>query len=161
MEAVERARRVGNPALSAGAFYAAAAIWPGEPQTALALIEDSLAMTRAGAFDPALGIALSLASAIRAQNGDLPGALAALDESAMQQHADRSGLGLGVTLRIAVALLAGPAKPNRPRCSLEPPRRISRPLATFTQMSGSIWTKVCSPSARRSARPPPAPRRDG
>jgi hypothetical protein len=42
METVEIARRVGNPALSAGAFYAAAAaIWPGEPQAALALIEDS------------------------------------------------------------------------------------------------------------------------
>ena len=64
-------------------------------------------MTRAGAFDPALGVALSLASAIRARNGDLPGALAALDEAAMQQHADGSRLGLGVTLRIAAALLAG------------------------------------------------------
>ncbi len=108
MEAVEIARRVGNPALSAGAFYAAAAaIWPGEPQAALALIEDSLALTRAGAFDPALGAALSLAAAVRARNGDLPGALAALDEAAMQQHADGSRLGLGVTLRIAAALLAG------------------------------------------------------
>ena len=114
MEAVEIARRVGNPALSAGAFYAAAAaIWPGEPQAALALIEDSLALTRAGAFDPALGIALSLAAAIRARNGDLPGALAALDEAAVQQHADGSRLGLGITLRIAAALLArlGQAEP--------------------------------------------------
>ena len=61
MEAVEMARRVRNPALSATAFTAAAgAIWPSEPQTALALIEDSLALTRAGAFDPGLGIALAL-----------------------------------------------------------------------------------------------------
>ena len=114
MEAVEIARRVGNPALSAGAFYAAAAaIWPGEPQAALALIEDSLALTRAGAFDPALGVALSLAAAIRARNGDLPGALAALDEAAVQQHADGGRLGLGITLQIAAALLArlGQAEP--------------------------------------------------
>ena len=62
MEAVEIARRVQNPALSAFAFYAAAgAIWLDDPQTALTLIEDSLALTRAGAFDPILGIALSLA----------------------------------------------------------------------------------------------------
>ena len=53
MEAVEVARRVRNPALSAEAFCAAAgAIWRSDPQTALTLIEDSLALTRAGAFDP-------------------------------------------------------------------------------------------------------------
>ena len=56
MEAVEAARRVQNPGLSAVAFYAAAAaIWPGDPQTALMLIEDSLALTRAGASDIILG----------------------------------------------------------------------------------------------------------
>ena len=60
MEAVEVARRVQNPALSAMAFTTAAgAIWPGEPQTALRLIEDSLALTRAGACDPILGTALT------------------------------------------------------------------------------------------------------
>ena len=114
MEAVEVARRVRNPALSASAFYAAAAaIWPGEPQAALALIEDSLALTRAGAFDPGLGVALSLAAVIRARNGDLPGALAALQEALVQQHADGSRLGLGVTLRIAAVVLArlGEAEP--------------------------------------------------
>jgi hypothetical protein len=56
MEAVEVARRVRNPALSATAFYAAAtAIWLGEPQTALKVIEDSLVLTRAGAFDSIIG----------------------------------------------------------------------------------------------------------
>ncbi len=59
MEAVEVARRVQNPGLSALAFCAAAgAIWPGDPQAALMLIEDSLALTRAGASDTILGIAL-------------------------------------------------------------------------------------------------------
>lgn len=76
MEAVEVARRVQNPGLSAWAFcVAAAAIWPDDPQTALKLIEDSL--TRAGASDVCLGMALTWAGIIRAKNGDLPGALAA------------------------------------------------------------------------------------
>ncbi len=107
MEAVEVARRVQNPMLSAMAFSAAAgAIWPGDPQTALALIEDSLALTRAGAFDPYLGIALTWAGIIRARNGDLPGALAALQEAMAQQHADGSRLLLGITLRITAVMLA-------------------------------------------------------
>ena len=106
MEAVEVARRVGNPALSAAAFSAAAgAIWPSDPQTALALIEDSLALTRAGAFDPILGAALT-AGIIRARNGDLPGARAALQEAMVQEHADGSRLMLGMTLRIAAVMLA-------------------------------------------------------
>jgi predicted ATPase/class 3 adenylate cyclase len=107
MEAVEVARRVRNPGVSANACYAAAAaIWRDEPQAALALIEDSLALTRAGAFDPGLGFSLALAAVIRARNGDLPGALAALQEAIAQQHADGNLLGQGVTLRIAALVLA-------------------------------------------------------
>jgi predicted ATPase/class 3 adenylate cyclase len=113
-EAVEIARRVRNPALSAMAFYAAAAaIWLDEPQAALALVEDSLALTRAGALDSILGFALSLAAAIRMRNGDLPGALAVLHEATAQQHGDGNRLGLGVTLQRAAAALAqlGEAEP--------------------------------------------------
>ena len=160
MEAVEIARRVRNPALSATAFYAAAAaIWRGEPQAALALIEDSLALTRAGAFDPALGFALSLAAAIRARNGDLPGALAALEEATVQQHADGNRLGLGVTLQIAAAVLArlGEAEPAAVLAGAVsahfPPRS-----SPFPKMSGSRSTKPCPSPATRSARPPTAPR---
>lgn len=40
--------------------------------------------------------ALSLAGAIRARNGDLPGALAVLREATVQQHGDGNRLGLGV-----------------------------------------------------------------
>ena len=114
MEAVEVARRVQNPALSAFAFCAAAgAIWPGDPQTALMLIEDSLALTRAGAFDPILGTALTWAGFIRAQTGDLPGALDMLQEAMAQQHADGNRLLLGMTLQIAAVALArlGEAEP--------------------------------------------------
>jgi len=79
------ARKVQNPGLSAWAFCTAAgAIWPGDPQTALRLIEDSLALTRARAFDPVLGLALTWAGFIRARTGDLPGAAAALQEAMAQ-----------------------------------------------------------------------------
>jgi hypothetical protein len=114
MEAVEVARRVQNPGLSAYAFCTAAgAIWPGDPQTALALIEDSLALTHAGAFDPVLGMALMWAGFIRARNGDLSGALAALQEAMTQQHADGNRLLLGMTLQVAVVVLVrlGEAEP--------------------------------------------------
>ena len=114
MEAVEVARRVQNPALSAMAFCTAAgAIWPGEPQAALRLIEDSLALTRAGACDAILDGALTWAGFIRAQNGDLPGALAALQEAMAQQHADGNRLVLNMTLQIAAVVLArlGEAEP--------------------------------------------------
>jgi predicted ATPase/class 3 adenylate cyclase len=114
MEAVEVARRVQNPALSAFAFATAAgAIWPVDPQTALTLIEDSLALTRAGANDPVRGIALTWAGLIRARSGDLPGALAAVQEAMARQHADGNRLGLGVTLRITAVVLArlGEAEP--------------------------------------------------
>ena len=114
MEAVEIARRVQNPGLSAMVFCTAAgAIWPGDPHTALALIEDSLALTRAGASDAFLGTALTWAGLIRARTGDLPGALAALQEAMAQQHADGNRLSLGITLRIVAVVLArlGEAEP--------------------------------------------------
>jgi hypothetical protein len=107
MQAVEIARRVHNPALSTLAFYAAAeAIWRSEPQAALQLIEDSLALTRAGAYDTMLGNALMLTAGIRARNGDLPGALAALQEATVQHHADGTRLLVGDALRIAAGMLA-------------------------------------------------------
>jgi predicted ATPase/class 3 adenylate cyclase len=114
MEAVEIARQVRNPALSATAAYTAAtAIWPDEPQTALTLIEDSLTLTRAGAMDSILGFSLSLAGAIRVRNGDLPGALTVLQEATVQLHGDGNRLGLGTTLQRAAAVLArlGEAEP--------------------------------------------------
>ena len=82
-------------------------IWLSEQKAAQALIEDSLTLTRAGAFDPILGLALSLAAAIRARNGDLPGALAVQDEATIQQHGDGNRLGLGIALQRAAAVLAG------------------------------------------------------
>ncbi len=115
LEAVEVARRVQNPALSAAAFYAAAAaIWPGDPQTALMLIEDSLALTRAGAFDAILEGALTIAGIIRARTGDLPGALAALQEAMAQSHAHGNRMMLGITLEVAAVVLArlGEAEPS-------------------------------------------------
>jgi predicted ATPase/DNA-binding XRE family transcriptional regulator len=106
IEAVGLAREVRNPALSAMAFYAAAgAVWLDEPDFALTLIEDSLALTRAGALDSILGYALSLAAAIRIRNGDLSGALSVLHEATVQQHRD-DRLGLGITLQRGATALA-------------------------------------------------------
>jgi predicted ATPase len=107
MEAVEIARRVRNPGLSAAAFCVAAeAIGRSEPQTALLLIEDSLAFGRAGANDPMLGNALMVAGSIRARNGDVPGALAALQEATLRHHADGSRTLVGRALRVAAVVLA-------------------------------------------------------
>jgi hypothetical protein len=49
---------------------------------------------------------LTLAGVIRARNGDLPGALAALQEATLQCHADGSRLLLGGALRVAAVVLA-------------------------------------------------------
>ena len=114
MEAVEVARRAQNPAILAFAFLTVAGtIWPSDPQTALVLIEDSLALTRAGASDPVLDTALMLAGVIRARNDDLPGALAVTQEAMAQQHADGNRLLLGATLQITAVVLArlGEAEP--------------------------------------------------
>jgi predicted ATPase/class 3 adenylate cyclase len=106
MDAVEAARRFPNPALSAFACYAAAAaIWIGELQTALTLVEEGLALARAGASDSVFGFALSLAGAIRARNGDVPGALAVLQEATVRLAGDGNRLGLGMTLERAAAVL--------------------------------------------------------
>jgi predicted ATPase/class 3 adenylate cyclase len=106
MDAVELAQKARYPVLSALACYAAAAaIWIGELQTALTLVEGSLALTRAGAVDSIHGFALSLAGAIRARNGDLPGALAVLQEATVQLAGDGNRLGLGMTLERAAAVL--------------------------------------------------------
>jgi predicted ATPase/DNA-binding SARP family transcriptional activator len=107
IEAVEVTRKVGNPGMSATACYAAAqALWLTDPQTARTLLEDSLVLTRAGALDSIHGFALSLAGAIRARTGDLPGALTVLHEATLQLHRDGNRLGLGVTLQRAAAVLA-------------------------------------------------------
>jgi hypothetical protein len=106
MDALETARRAGNPALSALACYvAAAAIWTRELQSALMLVEESLALARRGALDSVFGFALSLAGAIRARNGDLPGALAVLQEATGRLAGDGNRLGLGMTLERATAVL--------------------------------------------------------
>jgi hypothetical protein len=107
MQAAEIARRVRNPALSASASLAAGqAIWRSEPQAALLLIEDSLALARAGAHDGILGVALRLGAVIRSRTGDLPGALAALQEATLQCHADGTRMLLGSALRIGAVVLA-------------------------------------------------------
>jgi hypothetical protein len=70
------------------------------------LIEDSLALARAGAHDLILGNAFMLAAVIRARNGDLPGALAGRPEATLRHHADGTRLLLDDALRVAAGMLA-------------------------------------------------------
>ena len=160
MEAVEIARRVRNPALSAYASWlAAAVIWHSEPQAALLLVEDSLALTRAGADDVVHGNALVLAAVIRARNGDPPGALAALQEATLQHHADGSRVLLGLALRTAAGMLARLGEAGQPRCCPAPSPRISRrPSRPAPKTSGWRPTGPRLSPGTRSARPPTTPR---
>jgi hypothetical protein len=131
MDAVEIARRVRNPALSAYAFtIAAGVIWHNEPQVALQLIEDSLTLTRAGADDSVLGEALIVAAVIRARTGDLPGALAALQEATLHHHADGNRQHLGAALRTAAGMLARAGEAG-------PAAVLSGALATYFPASTS------------------------
>jgi hypothetical protein len=56
---------------------------------------------------------LTLAAAIRARTGDLPGVLAALQEATLQHHADGNRMLLSAALRVAAGMLArlGEAEP--------------------------------------------------
>ena len=177
MEAVEVARRVQNPALSAFAFLAAAgAIWPSDPQTALVLIEDSLALTRAGASDPVLDTALMLAGVIRARTGDLPGALAVTAGSdgagtrrrqpaVARRHAPgrrrgagparRSRTGRGAVRSLLGAFPAGrlgrsPRPEDGDRRSPVPrrPTRSARPPTAPRSPAAPRWTKTRSSGTR-------------
>jgi hypothetical protein len=51
-------------------------------------------------------MALALAAVIRARNGNLPGALAALQEATLKYHADGTRSFLGLALRVAAGMLA-------------------------------------------------------
>ena len=95
---------------------------PSEPEAALLLIEDCLALTRAGAYGIFLGNALPLAGVIRDRNGDLPGALAALQEATLREHANGTRLYLGETLRVAAGMLARLGEAGQPWCCPVPLR---------------------------------------
>ena len=168
MEAVEVARRVQNPALSAFAFCAAAgAIWPGDPQTALMLIEDSLALTRAGAFDPNSRHRPDVGWLHPGPDRRPAGALDMLQEAMAQQHADGNRLLLGMTLQIAAVALARAGEPLL-WCCPEPSRRISRRTSlafTKTQKMGigetqSLAHRTLARRGRLQRRARPG-RRDG
>jgi hypothetical protein len=53
-----------------------------------------------------LGITLTLAAVIRTRNGDLPGAVAVLQEATERHHVDGTRLLLGRVLRVAAVVLA-------------------------------------------------------
>ena len=75
-DALAIARGLRNPSALAFALFATALVTQGpEPEVALAAVEESIALTRSGAFDGAYGAALVIAAWLRASAGDLAGAL--------------------------------------------------------------------------------------
>jgi hypothetical protein len=70
------------------------------------MIPPTVALTRAGAHNLIRGSVLTLAAVIRSCTGDLPRALAVLQEATLQDHADGTRLLQGHTLRIVAVMLA-------------------------------------------------------
>jgi hypothetical protein len=75
-DALAIARGLRNPSALAFALFATAFVTQGsEPEVALAAVEESIALTRNGAFDGAYGAALVIAAWLHALAGDVTGSL--------------------------------------------------------------------------------------
>ena len=80
--AISMARTVANPSLLASALFPRGlATLQTEPETALAAIEESIALTREGASGIVFGFVLAMRAKLRALAGDRKGALADLEEA--------------------------------------------------------------------------------
>jgi predicted ATPase/class 3 adenylate cyclase len=80
--ALDSAREIQNPTcLTLALFTFAWAEWERQPDAALAAVEESIALTRAGAVDGAVVSALGIAARIRMQMGDAGRAWTALREA--------------------------------------------------------------------------------
>jgi predicted ATPase len=76
------AREIQHPtAIALSSFALAYAIWENEPERALVAVEESIALTRAGAGDGAFGVALVIAARLRARRGEKLAALAGTREA--------------------------------------------------------------------------------
>ena len=97
--ALRRAREIRNPTCLALALFTRAwAEWEDQPEAALAAVEESIALSRAGAVDGALGTSLSVAARIRVRLGDLAGAWAAMREAILYSRdvGDTANLGFAL-----------------------------------------------------------------
>jgi len=106
--ALEGAREIRNPTCVALALFTFAwAEWERQPGAALAAVEESIALSRAGAVDGALGSALGLAARVRMEMGDTAGAWAALHEAVAYSRDVGDSANLGFALFELAFYLAG------------------------------------------------------
>ncbi|HXY92985.1 MAG TPA: adenylate/guanylate cyclase domain-containing protein [Acidimicrobiia bacterium] len=111
--ALTRARQIRNPTCLALALFTVGWIeWEENPAAALTAIEESTALTRAGAVDGALGTALGLAARIRARLGDATGACRALREAVEYSRdvGDTANLGFALFEMLDVLVASGHAR---------------------------------------------------
>jgi hypothetical protein len=77
-----------------------------DPEAALAALDESIALTRAGASAFAFGAALHQAARLRAQIGDAGAAMQALKASVAHEHQRGSRPSIVITLTVGVDVLA-------------------------------------------------------
>jgi hypothetical protein len=106
--ALESAREIRNPTcLTLALFTFAWAEWERQPAAALAAVEESIALSRAGAVDGGLGTALGLAARIRMEMGDTTRAWTALREAVEYSRDVGDTANLGFVLFELAYYLAG------------------------------------------------------
>ena len=107
-EALAHARRLGNPtAIAIGAYVWAVARWLDEPEAARAALEESMALTEAGASDVVVADALELLARLQARAGDLLDALTVLRAAVRSTVAVGNRLSLAGHLWYAAEILGG------------------------------------------------------
>jgi hypothetical protein len=101
--ALRIARDLKNPtALALALFTLAYAVWEHEPDVALPAVEESIALTRAGAADGQYGAALVIAARLRSRAGDPNGALQGLRDAIA--HSQRVGDRNNMTFALRAAM---------------------------------------------------------
>ena len=87
LDALALARETGIPtAIAAGALTVAVATWESDPDLTARLVEESIALTRAGAFPVVFGYVLAMQAQLRSRAGDRIGALDAARETIAFSH---------------------------------------------------------------------------
>jgi predicted ATPase/class 3 adenylate cyclase len=103
---LRRARALGNPLLLVVVLTAVAHAWLDEdPARARAALEECIALTRAGASDVNLSPALKDLARLRMRDGDGTGALDALRDALIHDHASGNRPGMAGTLILGSELL--------------------------------------------------------
>jgi predicted ATPase len=107
-EALELARKAAMPSGLAVALWASSlTLARDEPERALELVDQAIALMRAGASDAVLGHVLSVGAQLRARAGDESGALDALRESIEVSHVRGDLAMLAVALDRGITVLGG------------------------------------------------------